>query len=152
MDLDSNALDGENVGAFPSGNGVAGGDYQTFFTIATPVVVQPTLADIQLNVFTPSCASCHNGVGGVLPGVMDLSDANASYLALVGAGGAGVPSIQQPAVLRVEPTDPNASYLIRKLEATAGITGGRMPPLPAGAIDPTVIMAIRQWITNGANQ
>lgn len=132
LDLDNNPLDGENFGFFPSGNAVAGGDYQALFTIETPVVVQPTLADIQTNVFS-ACAVCHNGVGGVLPGVMNLSDANASYLALVGAGGTGIPSTQQLGVLRVAPGDPDASYLVRKLEAAAGITGGRMPP--AGPLD-----------------
>jgi hypothetical protein len=68
----------------------------------------------------------------------------------VGAGGAGVPSIQQPAVLRVAPGDPDASYLVRKLEGTVGITGEPMPPI--GSLDPTLIAVIRQWITNGAPQ
>ncbi len=57
MDLDGNALDGENVGGALSGNGVPGGNYQAFFTITTPVVVGPALAEIQALVFTPSCAS-----------------------------------------------------------------------------------------------
>jgi hypothetical protein len=83
---------------------------------------------------------------------MDLSGANESYLALVGAGGMGIPSIQQPAILRVAPGDPDASYLIHKLEGAGTITGVRMPPAPAAAIDPALIVVIRQWITDGAAQ
>ena len=147
-DIDANALDGEFGVAFPSGDGAAGGDFQSFFTITTPVVVGPTLNEIQAAVFGPMCSSCHNGVGAILPGVMNLSDANASYLALVGGGGAGIPSIQQTAVLRVSPGLPDDSYLIRKLENAVGITGGPMPPV--GSVDPATILAIRQWITNGA--
>lgn len=145
-DLDANALDGEFVAALPSGNGTAGGDFEAFFTVAVPVPVGPTLAEIQAAVFGPTCSvGCHNGIGAVLPGVMNLSDANASFMALV-----GVPSIQQAAVLRVAAGDPDGSYLIRKLENAAGINGGPMPPL--GALDPATILAIRQWITDGALQ
>jgi len=153
LDLDGNALDGENVGGILSGNGVAGGDYQAFFTVTTPVVVQPTLASIQAEVFGPTCSiGCHNGAGGAPPIVMDLTNAGSSYLALVGAGGTGIPSMQQPAVLRVAPGDPDASYLVRKIQGTLGITGQRMPPLPAGALPPATITAIRDWIAAGALQ
>ena len=147
MDLDANALDGEFFGAFPSGNGTAGGDFAAQFVINTPVVIGPTLDQIQTIVFTPSCATvgCHTGGGVTLPTSMDLSDADASFVALV-----GVSSTQQAAVLRVAATDPDNSYLIRNLEGAAGITGVRMPPLPAAAIDPAVIAEIRQWITDGA--
>jgi hypothetical protein len=81
---------------------------------------------------------------------MDLTDANSSYLALVGAGGAGIPSMQQPAVLRVAPGDPDASYLVRKIQGTAGIAGLRMPPLVV--LPPATITAIRDWIAAGAPQ
>ena len=48
MDLDGNALDGEFGSVFPSGNFVAQ------FTITTPVVMGPTLPQIQAIVFGPS--------------------------------------------------------------------------------------------------
>jgi hypothetical protein len=96
---------------------------------------------IQDNVFTPICAKCH--IGASAPEGLQL-DAAHSYNLLV-----GVPSNEQPGVLRVKPGDPDSSYMVRKIEGEAGISGGQMPlgetPLPQATID-----AIRQWITNGA--
>lgn len=141
LDLDANALDGEFSGAFPSGNGVAGGDFAAQFAITTPVVIGPTLDQIQAVVFSPLCASCH---GGLAPAAgLNLSNADTSHLELV-----GIASSQQAAVLRVAPTDPDNSYLIQKLEGAVGITGGQMPPgapLPQSDID-----QVRQWILDGA--
>jgi methionine-rich copper-binding protein CopC len=103
----------------------------------------PVTADfqsIQDNVFTPICSKCH--IGGGAPEGLQL-DAAHSYNLLV-----GVPSAEQPAVLRVKPGDPDNSYMVHKIEGV-DITGGQMPlmetPLPQPTID-----AIRQWITNGA--
>lgn len=147
MDQDANALDGEFAGVFPSGNGVAGGDFLAQFSVSTPVVLGPTLDQIQAVVFTPSCATagCHTGPsGGVLPSGLDLSDADASFMALV-----GVASTQNPVLLRVAAGDADNSYLIQKLEGNAGF-GAVMPPPPRQALDPAVIAEIRQWITDGA--
>jgi hypothetical protein len=146
MDLDGNALDGEFGVAFPSGNGVAGGVFEAQFSITTPIVIGPTLDQIQAIVFTPSCATvaCHTGGGIVLPTSMDLSNADASFLALV-----GVPSIGDPALVRVLAGDPDNSLLIHKIEGNA-VVGGIMPPLPALPLDPAVIIEIRTWITDGA--
>jgi Bacterial Ig-like domain len=104
----------------------------------------PVTADfqsIQDNVFTPICSKCH--IGGGAPEGLQL-DAAHSYNLLV-----GVPSAEQPAVLRVKPGDPDNSYMVQKIEGLSSITGLQMPymemPLPQATID-----AIRQWITNGA--
>lgn len=149
MDLDANALDGEFAGAFPSGNGTAGGDFQAVFTITTPVVIGPTLDQIQAVVFSTTCAGCHTGpTGVVLPSGMDLTDADASYAALVGAGGTGVPSPVN-GLLRVNPGDPDTSYLIEKLEQAMPTNGSQMP-LGQAPLNQTVIDEIRQWITDGA--
>ncbi len=146
MDLDGNALDGDFAGVFPSGNGTAGGDFQATYAITTPIVIGPTLDQIQAVVFTPTCATvgCHTGPAGIiLPSGLDLSDADASFAALV-----GVPSLQQAGILRVAANDPDNSYLIQKLEGNAA-TGLQMP-LGLAALDPAVIAEIRQWITDGA--
>jgi hypothetical protein len=70
-------------------------------------------------------------------------DAANSYAMLV-----GVASVERPSILRVAPGNPNSSFLIQKLEGTAGV-GERMPAglpaLPQADID-----IIRQWITDGA--
>ena len=146
MDLDANVLDGEFGGAFPSGDGIEGGDFEATFKIDTPVVIGPTLNQIQAVVFTPTCAtaSCHTGpTSDSLPSGMDLSDADASFAALV-----GVPSLQQQSRLRVEAGDPDKSYLIQKLEGDAG----SQMPLGGPALEPSVIAQIRQWIDDGAQR
>jgi hypothetical protein len=104
----------------------------------------PITADfqsIQDNVFTPICSKCH--IGASAPEGLQL-DAAHSYNLLV-----GVPSNEQPTLLRVKAGDPDDSYMVRKIEGLPGIDGGQMPlgetPLPQATID-----AIRQWITNGA--
>jgi len=144
MDLDGNALDGEFGAAFPSGNDVAGGDFVAQFTITTPIVSGPTLAQIQAVVFGPTCATagCHTGGGAALPGVMDLSGEQASFDNLVNAA-----SLQLVGATRVIPNDPDNSYLIQKLEGNQ-MVGGRMPPV--APLQQSVIDDIRQWINNGA--
>lgn len=141
MDLDANSLDGEFSGTFPSGDGAAGGDFVVTFEV---VGLQPTLQSIQDVVFTPICSACHTGPsGGVLPAGMDLTSLTASFMSLV-----GISSINEPAVMRVAPGDPDSSYLIHKLEGTATV-GDRMP-FGGPPLDQATIDAIRQWITDGA--
>ncbi len=103
----------------------------------------PLTADydsIQQNVFTPICTGCHAGAAAPLG--LRLT-AGVSYAQLV-----GVPSVEVASLLRVEPGDPDASYLVQKLEGSAEV-GDRMPqggpPLPQATID-----VIRQWIVDGA--
>ena len=61
----------------------------------------------------------------------------------------GVASVQQSNLSRIEPNNPNDSYLIRKLEGGPNISGSQMPlggsPLPQSTID-----LIRDWISAGA--
>lgn len=147
MDLDANALDGEFSGVFPSGDDIAGGDFEADFLLDIPVSAA-TLEALQSSVFEPSCAvsGCHTGpAGGNLPAGMDLSSADASFSSLV-----GIASVQQPALLRVAAGDPDNSYLVQKLEGTA--TGGARMPLGGGALDQALIDDIRQWIADGANR
>jgi hypothetical protein len=103
----------------------------------------PLVADfqsIQDNVLTPICTTCH--AGGAAPLGLRL-DEGASYAMLVNA-----PSVEVPDVLRVNPGNPDESYLIQKLEGSAAV-GDQMPlggpPLPA-----ETIAVIRQWIVEGA--
>jgi mono/diheme cytochrome c family protein len=103
-----------------------------------------TLAQLQSTIFTPICSGCHTGGGAALPSSMNLSNSAASHAALV-----GVASTEQPAVQRVSPGDPDASYLVRKLEGAPGITGERMP-LGGAAISAELIADVRAWITAGA--
>ena len=136
MDLDANALDGD-------GDGNAGGDYFAPFTITTPVVLGPTLDQIQAVIFGPTCATstCHDSVAPAAG--LDLSNADTSHVELV-----GMPSAFAAGETLVVPMDPDNSYLIRKMENDAGIVGLVMPP--TGSILQTDIDVIRQWITDGA--
>jgi hypothetical protein len=106
----------------------------------------PLTADfqsIQDNIFTPICTRCHSGAAA--PEGLEL-DAAHSYALLV-----GVPSGEVPSIDRVNPGNPDSSYIVLKLENAPGIVGAQMPDggpyLPQSTID-----VIRQWITNGAQQ
>ncbi|MCH8072914.1 MAG: CHRD domain-containing protein [Proteobacteria bacterium] len=104
-----------------------------------------TLTQIQAQVFGPTCSvsGCHSGGGAALPTVMNLTSAQASFDNLV-----NVPSIQVGSIDRIEPGDPDNSYLIRKIEGTAAV-GDRMP-FGGPFLDPATINMIRQWVSDGA--
>ncbi len=75
---------------------------------------------------------------------MNLTSAQTSFDNLV-----NVPSLQIPAIDRIEPGDPDNSYLIQKIEGAAGIVGSRMPQ-GGPFLDQATIDMIRQWVSDGA--
>lgn len=104
----------------------------------------PLTADfksIQDNIFTPICTKCHLGAGA--PEGLQLDEAH-SYAMLV-----GVPSTEQPNVVRVDPGNPDSSYIVLKLQGSPGISGARMP-FGGPYLPQSTINVIRQWITDGA--
>jgi hypothetical protein len=105
---------------------------------ATPL--EPTFASIQQNIFTPICTECHTGA--TAPVGMRL-DADVSYAMIV-----NVPSGEVPGLRRIRPGDPDASYLLQKIEGRAAV-GGRMP-LNRTPLSQDMITVVRQWITLGA--
>jgi len=95
-------------------------------------------------ILVANCAICH--MTGEEAGNMSLVPDNA-IASLV-----GVRSVEAHARTRVVPGDPDASYLVMKLEGTHMAhegAGARMPfggtPLP-----PEEIAKVRQWIAEGA--
>jgi hypothetical protein len=100
----------------------------------------PTLTELEATVFTPKCASCHNGVGSSLPGSLNLTAGN-TFASLV-----GVASVQQPNLKRVDRF--STSYLIDKLFGISSIGGERMP-LGGPYLTVAEIEAIGLWIDNG---
>ena len=85
MDLGGNILDGEYLVTYPpSGDGVQGGDFVVQFSITTPIVLGPTLTQIQAVVFGPTCATANCHSGAVPDANLDLSDEATSRANLVG--------------------------------------------------------------------
>lgn len=103
----------------------------------------PTLTQLQTSVFTPKCSGCHNGVGTVPPGVLNLT-AGGTYKAVI-----NVASGEQPNVKYVAPGDPANSYLLQKMLGTASISGGRMP-LNGPYLDSATTAQVAAWIAAGA--
>lgn len=103
----------------------------------------PTLADVQDQIFSQSCAlsGCH--LGEDAPFGLDLSQGEAY------ANTVGVASREVPELLRIEPGAPDASYLVKKVQGDPDIVGQQMPlggtPLSAAQID-----LLREWIADGA--
>jgi hypothetical protein len=103
--------------------------------------LSPDFNSIQDNVFTPICTRCH--IGASAPEGLQL-DAAHSYALLV-----GVPSVEKPSLLRVDPGNPDLSYIVLKLEGASGIVGAQMP-FGGPYLPQSTINVIRQWITDGA--
>jgi len=95
---------------------------------------------IQDTVFTPICTQCHIGAGA--PAGLRLDAAN-SYALLV-----NVASGEVPALLRINPGNPDQSYLVQKIQGNAAV-GGRMP-LGQAALPQDRIDLIRSWVASGA--
>ena len=92
-------------------------------------------------IFNQSCVGCHTkDVDRTTFSLM----ADDSYAYLV-----GVASVQVDTLLRVDPGDPDASYLVMKLEQDDPPSGVRMPRNTT-PLDPSDIQKIRDWITAGA--
>jgi len=107
-----------------------------------PTGLQPTLASIQANVFTPSCAKsgCHADPGAMLG--LNLEAAGQSAANLI-----NVPSFYGGMIVRVIPGNPNDSFLIQKLEGP--LLGARMPA-DGLYLQQVTVDVIRQWILDGA--
>ncbi len=115
----------------------------------TSTTIPPSWAAIQARVLGPQCAGCHGGSGGL----SGLEGCITGYSVMV-----GVPSTQLPSMRRVEPGNPDRSWLMRKVDGTHGrfdaqcvdgFCGGSMPPGPV-LLSAEARDAMRTWIRNGA--
>lgn len=133
-DTDGVILDGNRDGA-------PGGDFVSTFAVQAGTSA-PTFSQVQQQVLTPSCAlsGCHSGASPAQG--MNLSVGQA-YSNIV-----NVPSTEVPSLDRVEPGEPDNSYLIHKIEGTAQV-GARMP-LTGAPLPNEFIQVIRNWISDGA--
>jgi hypothetical protein len=120
-----------------------GGDEAPMGPEERVVLTNPSFStDIQEIILRRGCTAgqCHgDGAGG-----MTLSSsASANHAAWV-----GVASTSEPGFLRVEPGDPDNSYVVIKLEGRQSV-GARMP-LGGAPTDDIDIANIRNWIAAGA--
>jgi mono/diheme cytochrome c family protein len=111
--------------------------------IATAAGSAPTLTQVQADIFTPICSVCHTGIGASLPGIQNLTAGN-SYASIV-----NVNSIEEPALKRIAPGDPDNSYLILKIQGSPGIVGVQMPA-SGGPLTQAQIDEVRAWVAAGA--
>ena len=111
---------------------------------APPSGLQPTLASIQDNVFTVTCAvsNCHGGAGAQYGLRLDPGFSAGNLI--------NVPSPRDANLIRVVPGDPDASFLIQKLQGTQTV-GVRMPD-GGPYLTTATVNVIRQWIQDGAPQ
>ena len=107
-----------------------------------PAALEPTLASIQAKVFSVNCAipGCHGG-GTVQQGLRLDPGFSAGNLI-------NVASPRDANLMRVVPGNPNASFIIQKLEGTQTL-GDRMPQF-GPYLSQATIDVIRQWIQLGA--
>ncbi|MDP2314567.1 MAG: hypothetical protein Q8P41_16815 [Pseudomonadota bacterium] len=107
--------------------------------------LEPTLTNVQAEVFTASCAfsSCHGGSGGGAAD-LDLTD-GVSHAELV-----GIESTDAPGEILVVAGDSAASYLVKKSAALAGIVGEPMPDGDADGLDADRLALLTAWIDAGA--
>jgi len=115
---------------------------------ATPGAV--TLAEVQEQIFTPRCAviSCH---ANPFPAAGLILEEGESFATLVGQT-PNNPTAESLGLLRVDPGNPDNSFLLIKVEGPdSPDLGTRMPQRPPD-LTPTQIELIRDWIAGGANQ
>ncbi len=104
---------------------------------------EATLSNIQATIFTTNCAvsGCHAGANPQQG--QDLSEGQA-FDNIV-----GVRSRERPELFRIEPGNPDNSYLVKKIIGDPDIVGARMP-LGRAPLSPEQINLIREWVTDGA--
>lgn len=117
----------------------------------TSTSIAPTWAAIHAAAIGPECGTCHGGSG--VAGLGGLESCSTAYASLV-----GVASTELATMKRVMPGDPDASWVVYKLDGTqntfdaqcvGGSCGGRMPA-NRPQLSAAVRDAIRTWITDGA--
>lgn len=107
-----------------------------------PIDPTATFSRVQNEIFTPTCAviGCHDPLGQSSQMILTQGQAYGNIV--------NRPSVEMPALSRIQPNDVTNSYLYRKITG-AGITGDRMP-LGGPPLSDAQIQLIRNWIRRGA--
>jgi hypothetical protein len=102
--------------------------------------------DVQpiLNRHCALASGCHAGIS---PAANQNLSAGLTWVNVV-----NVDSVEVPTLKRVRPFESNQSYLVNKIEGTAGEVGGVPSRMPPGRppLSPGEIQTIRRWIDQGA--
>jgi len=111
--------------------------------------IEPRLSALQERIFTPSCtfSACHSAAGHEGQLVLERGQAHAQLV--------GQPAVQEQAALerlvRVVAGNPDASFLLLKLQPRLPAKYGKHMPDAAGQLDGDQLEAIAEWIRRGAN-
>jgi hypothetical protein len=120
--------------------------------IAGPTpALEPTFASVQKEIFETTdaagrtaCVTCHTA--SRLQFVAGLSlDHDVAFDQIV-----NVASRERPDLKRIAPGNPDASYMVHKLEGQTGIIGRRMPFSGPPYLTDGQIQILRRWIAIGA--
>jgi len=99
-------------------------------------------ADVQ-PIWNNHCTVCHARTAARAPFSLDASN---SWQSIV-----NVDSLEAPALKRVKPGDPNASYLWHKVNGTQTSVGGSGATMPEGGhLTAAELATIEKWISAGA--
>ena len=112
--------------------------------------LEPTFEAIQREIFETAeaggrrnCTACHTNVGRTPAAGLNLTH-DVAYQQIV-----NVAAQNKPGAIRVVPGNPDASYLVHKVEGTPGIVGLRMPFVAPYLTDGQILI-LRRWIEIGA--
>ena len=103
-----------------------------------------TFAQVQAQVFTPTCAKAGCHAAASASGELVL-EAGQAYGQIVSR-----PAVGNSSLDRIEPGDPERSYLIKKLRGDPDITGARMPLDNPGSLTQEQMDGIVGWVLAGA--
>ncbi len=113
-----------------------------------PLGDEVSLSEDVQPLFTFSCAvaGCHDRASASGGQVLEEGSLFDAGTGIVGVASQGAP------LLRVQPFDSQASYLIHKLQGTQGNVGGKgdQMPLVGTPLNDDLIQDIRDWIDEGA--
>ena len=101
-----------------------------------------TLTELKTDIFTQHCGPCH--LGAAPSGNMSLTNE------LIWEETVDVSAIGNANFMRVDPGDPDDSYIVMKLRGDSRISGGQMPSGGAGPLKDADIARVATWIAEGA--
>lgn len=106
-----------------------------------PTQTPLTLAAVHAGILQPSCGTCHIEASPPAGGLYLALDAGLPDRLLA-------PSIQLPAMARIRPGDPDASYLLHKVDGTHENVGGTGERCPLGGPPLSTVLRDRlvHWI------